>query len=110
MATTAEGLAIGGPRGDSAGEAALKAADREGFLVAVAGQWLFVVHIVSFYGRAAVQGDLTRWNKVLAVGYVPGDHIGNGVLAIHLLMAAIITFGGPLQLIPQIRSRAPSFH
>jgi hypothetical protein len=110
MATTAEGLAIGGPRANSAGETALKAAVRLWFLVAVAGQWLFVVHIVSFYGRAAVQGDLTRWNKVLAVGYVPGDHIGNGVLAMHLLMAAIITFGGPLQLIPQIRSRAPSFH
>lgn len=36
--------------------------------------------------------------------------MGNTVVAMHLLLAAIITIGGPLQLVPQIRARAPSFH
>jgi len=28
----------------------------------------------------------------------------------HILFAAIVTIGGPLQLVPTIRARAPSFH
>lgn len=31
-------------------------------------------------------------------------------MAAHLLLAVIIIGGGPLQLIPQIRARAPAFH
>jgi hypothetical protein len=80
------------------------------FLVAVIGQWMFVVYIVSFYGRAVMDGDLSRWSKVVSPGYIPGDHMGNFALALHLLVAAIITIGGPLQLIPQIRARLPLFH
>ena len=89
---------------------ALKAAARFWFLVAVIGQWIFVVYIVSFYGGAAVQGDLARWGQGLRHAYVPGDHMGNFVLAMHLLLAVIVTVGGPLQLIPQLRAIAPSFH
>ena len=36
--------------------------------------------------------------------------MGNFVLAIHLLLAVVITVGGPLQLIPQLRARMPSLH
>jgi uncharacterized membrane protein len=31
-------------------------------------------------------------------------------MAVHLFLAAVITFGGPLQLIPWLRRRAPSVH
>ena len=89
---------------------ALKAAAAFWFLVAVIGQWMFVVYILSFYGRAVVEGDLARWNKVLSHGYIPGDSMGNFALAMHLFLAVIITVGGPLQLIPQLRARVPSFH
>jgi len=89
---------------------ALKAAATFWFLVAVIGQWIFVVYILSFYGRAVLEGDLGRWSKVVSPGYVPGDSVGNFALAAHLLVAVIITVGGPLQLIPQIRARAPFFH
>lgn len=36
--------------------------------------------------------------------------MGNAALAVHLLLAAVITIAGPLQLIPQVRARLPRFH
>ncbi len=89
---------------------ALKAAAAIWFVVAVMGQWMFVAYIVSFYGGAMAQGDLARWNKVVSPGYIRGDRMGNFALALHLFLAVIITVGGPLQLIPQIRARLPLFH
>lgn len=80
------------------------------FLIAVLGQLMFAVYIVAFYGRGVIAGDLKLWNQVLAAGYVPGNTMGNAALAIHLLLAAAITIGGPVQLIPQVRARAPRFH
>ena len=80
------------------------------FLVAVLGQLIFTVYIVAFYSRGVIAGDLTLWNKVLAAGYVPGNRMGNAALAVHLLLAAVITLAGPLQLIPQVRDRVPRFH
>lgn len=82
------------------------------FLVAVAGQWLFVVYIIGFFGPPTLQGNFEAWNRntFLPHGYVAGDTIGNLTLAAHVMMAAIITFGGTLQLIPQIRARAIWFH
>lgn len=73
---------------------ALKLAARSWFLVAVAGQWIFLGHAVAFYGGSAIRGDL----------------VGNVAVAMHLLLAVVIMVGGPLQLIPQIRRHAPSFH
>lgn len=88
----------------------LQGAARLWFVVAVLGQWMMVAYVVAFYGGAAVQGELARWNKVLAGGYIPGDRMGNLVLAIHLFLAVIITVGGPLQLIPQLRAILPGWH
>jgi hypothetical protein len=89
---------------------ALKAAASFWFTVAVLGQAIFVAYIVSFYGRAVLADDWSRWNKVLAAGYIRGDAIGNLALAAHLAIAVLITAGGPLQLIPQVRARWPTFH
>ncbi len=88
----------------------LRAAATFWFAIAIIGQVIFVTYIVSFYGSAAVAGEWSRWNKVLAAGYIRGDTIGNAALAAHLAIAAIITLAGPLQLIPQIRARFPTFH
>jgi hypothetical protein len=92
------------------GVSTLHAAVRLWFVVAVIGQWMLVVHIVSFYGRTVAQGTWAMWDRFLTHGIIPGDTVGNLALAIHLSFAAIITAGGPLQLIPQIRTRAPVFH
>lgn len=110
MAAIPESLAIGLSRRATAGSGALQVAVRLWFLVTLIGQSLFVLHIVSFYGRTTLAGDFAAWNKILYVGYVSGDAMGNGVLGLHLAMAAMITFAGLLQLIPQIRQRIPTFH
>ena len=89
---------------------ALRAAAAFWFGVTVLGQLLFAFYVAVFYGRAAAQGRLEDWNKVLQVGYVPGDTVGNLVLALHLLFAVVVTAGGALQLVPQIRRTWPRFH
>jgi hypothetical protein len=80
------------------------------FVVAAAGQLLFATYVAIFYGSAAAQGHPERWNKVLQVGYVPGDAPGNLVLASHLLFGAAITFAGVLQAVPAVRRRWPRLH
>lgn len=80
------------------------------FMIAVIGQLFFVVHIVSYYGSSIFTGDYEHWNKLLANGLVEGDVIGNIVLMMHIFLAAVITFGGPLQFIPKVRSNYPTFH
>ncbi len=80
------------------------------FVVATLGQWIFLTYVIGFYGKASVQGDFARWNKVLPHGYIEGDWIGNLVMGLHLFFAAIIIFGGPLQIMPQVRRRFPTFH
>jgi len=89
---------------------ALAAAGTCWFLVAVLGQWIFVVYIVAYYAGALVAGDYDRWGNFLTHGLMPGDHLGNLALAMHLATAALITGLGPLQLVPQIRARFPRLH
>jgi hypothetical protein len=80
------------------------------FTVATVGQWLFATYIILFYGKSTFSGDFARWNKVLPHGYVAGDWKGNIVVGLHVLLAAIMVVGGPLQLIPMVRSQFPRFH
>lgn len=80
------------------------------FAVIVTGQWIFATYVAMFYGGVAASGDLAGWNKVMPHGYVAGDTIGNVAVGVHLLLALVVLIGGPLQLIPQIRSYAPKFH
>src|SRR6185503_15008705 len=95
---------------NSVADRTLKFATRFWFVVAVAGQWMFAYYVAAFYGGAAVRGDMQAWNKVMPHGYVPGNTMSNVAIAAHLLLAVVIIVGGPLQLIPQIRSYAPAFH
>ena len=90
----------------------LKAAAVFWFLVAAAGQWVFVAFILGFYGAPTLTGNFAAWdkNKFLTHGYIAGDTAGNLAFAAHVMLAAIITFGGTLQLVPQIRARAIGFH
>ncbi len=82
------------------------------FLTAVAGQWVFVYYIAAFYGPSAATGNFQNFdlNKGLTDGYVAGDMVGNLFFVAHVLLAAVLTFGGALQLVPQIRARAIAFH
>jgi hypothetical protein len=93
-------------------DTALKAAAGFWFLVAVIGQWAFLYYIVAFYGRTTFTGNFQAWTKntFLQQGYIAGDRVGNLVFASHALLAAVIAFGGAIQLIPQIRTRAIGVH
>jgi uncharacterized membrane protein len=93
-------------------ESALKGAARFWFVMAVIGQWAFLYYIVAFYGHSTFTGNFQAWtkNKFLHKGYIAGDTAGNLAFAEHALLAAVIAFGGALQLIPQIRTRAIAVH
>jgi hypothetical protein len=78
--------------------------------VTTIGQWIFGIYILSFYGRNTIAGEFEKWNQVLPHGYVEGDWKGNLVVGMHVLLAAVLVIGGPLQLITQIRSHFPRFH
>lgn len=82
------------------------------FVVTLIGQLLFLVYITGFYGPPVLRGTLADWSKYrdLIDGYVAGDTMGNLQFGIHILMAAILTFGGVLQLWPSLRNRARAFH
>ena len=74
------------------------------------GQWIFVAFILRAYGWPVITGDIAAWNEHLSQAYVPGRSLGNILVAVHLGLAVIIHFFGPLQLVPAIRARFPAFH
>ena len=82
------------------------------FTITLVGQWIFAYFIARFYGPSTLQGNFFEWtkNQSLIKGYVAGDTAGNWAFAAHMLLAATIAFAGVLQLVPQIRARAPAFH
>ena len=90
-------------------EKTLSLAARFWFIVAVAGQWMFAYYIAARYGGSALRGDWQVWSDRMSHGQGPMT-IGTVAMAVHLFLAVIITIGGPLQLIPQLRRRAPRFH
>lgn len=93
-------------------DASLKGAARFWFFVAITGQWAFLYYILAFYGPSTFSGNFQTWTKntFLRKGYIAGDTAGNLAFAAHTLLAAVIAFGGALQLIPQIRTRAIAVH
>lgn len=80
------------------------------FVVGVAGQMLFALSVAAFYGLAAARGHWQSWNRFMTQGYVPDEAIGNGAVALHLLAATLVVVSGALQLVPQLRRRAPTLH
>jgi len=81
------------------------------YLAIAAGQLLFTAFILRFYYPSSLSGDFAAWNtKPLIKGFVPGDGAGNLFFAVHVLMAALITFGGLIQLVPAIRAHRPALH
>jgi len=90
----------------------LRAAAGFWFVVATIGQWAFLFYLVGFYGPSTFTGNFHAWTKntSLRMSYIPGDTVGNLAFASHALLAAVIAFGGAIQLVPQIRRHAISVH
>lgn len=100
------------PKSKSKIDQLLRVATRTWFVIAVIGQWIFLFYLLAFYSPSTLTGNFQLWakNPMLMTGYVAGDTAGNLAFAAHALLAAIIAFGGAIQLIPQLRKMAPSFH
>ncbi len=94
---------------DSVADAFLNAAVRFWFAVTVLGQIVFAFTLASFYGLTAARGNVQAWNKFVH-GILPGDHMGNLALVIHLSSAVAVMSAGALQLVPGVRDRFPAFH
>jgi hypothetical protein len=92
--------------------AALKASATFWLVIAIFGEWAFLIFIVAFYGSTALTGHFEAWTKntILPKGYIAGDTTGNMFFATHTLIAAVVAFGGVLQLMPKLRVRFPAFH
>ena len=80
------------------------------FIIAFIGHLIFVLYIFGLYGISLFQGDFERWNAMMPKGYTEGDIAGNINIGIHLILAAVISLGGPLQIIPSLRKWFPTFH
>lgn len=84
---------------------------RAWFVTAAVGQIGFVTFILAFYGASTLMGDIASWNeKPLIDGYIEGDRAGNAMFGVHVLLAAVMTLSGLVQLTPQLRSWSPAFH
>jgi hypothetical protein len=95
---------------NAAARSALRRSAIVWFVPALIGQWLFAYHIAADFIGPALAGNIAIWNKSLYAGLIAGDLVGNTALAAHLFVAFVMTIGGSLQLIPQIRAYAPAFH
>lgn len=81
------------------------------FAIAAIGQIGFILFILSYYGPRTASGNFEAWNdKMVIDGHKPGDDLGNFMFIIHVLLAAVMTLGGLVQLIPSIRNRYRALH
>lgn len=78
--------------------------------IAVSGQLLFAAYVAGFYGRVTLQGRPDLWNEVMPHGFVAGDTAFNTVVGLHLSFAVAIILAGAMQLLPQVRRKAPQVH
>jgi uncharacterized membrane protein len=81
------------------------------FSTTVGGQLLFVLFILAFYYPSTLSGNFAAWNtKPLITGFVAADPAGNAAFGVHVVLAALITGAGLLQLVPALRRRWPAIH
>lgn len=81
------------------------------FVATALGQMLFTLFIVLFYYTRTLSGNFAAWdNKGNITGYQAGDTAGNLQFAGHVLLAAVMTLAGLIQLVPAIRMRWPKLH
>ena len=90
---------------------ALSASATLWFAVAAVGHWIFLAYLIGHYGPLLFASGLAGLaQSAMPGGYVRGDLFGNAAALAHVVLATIVIGGGPLQLIPWIRSRFPRFH
>jgi len=71
---------------------------------------IFGAYIIAYYGGAIPANTLTDWNATLPRLYeaeTPGASAGIGM---HFFAGAVLLLFGPIQLIGQVRVKAPAMH
>ncbi len=96
----------------TAADAVLDVAAGLWFVSTLVGQAVFLYYILAFYASPTIAGNFAAWgaNPFLEKGFIDGDARGNLAFAAHVMVAALVTFFGMLQIVPQIRARALPFH
>lgn len=95
----------------ASGHRALSVAAGLWFATAAFGQTAFAAFILAFVLPRLASGDLPGLNdKPHITGYVSGDSWGNTHLLAHLLLGALMTLSGLLQLLPALRRGWPALH
>jgi Predicted membrane protein (DUF2306) len=75
------------------------------------GQCLFILFILGFYYPSSLSGHFAAWDaKPNIEGFTAGDTRGNLLFAAHVLVAAVMTAAGLIQLLPVVRRRWPKLH
>lgn len=81
------------------------------YVLALIGHLIFVGYILAvFYPPIAAHGTAGLEGMHLPSGFREGDFLGNLAATAHVLVAVLVIGGGPLQLLPALRRRAPRFH
>ncbi len=80
------------------------------FVIVLIGQVIFALYVFGLYGLSTINGEFEKWNTTAPHGYEADDLIGTIIFGVHVMLAGIITIGGPLQLMPQVRNRWPRLH
>ncbi len=81
------------------------------FCITAIGHGIFLAYILAvFYPPIAQSGLHGLQGLHLPAGFREGDTLGNIAAVAHVLLAAIVIGGGPLQLVPAVRRHAPTFH
>lgn len=89
----------------------VKLSSRLCFLTIAAGQLAFVYYILVAYVPRTLGGAFERWDETgLIMGHEAGDGFGNFMFITHVLLAAVMTLAGLMQLTPPIRKTFPAFH
>ncbi|WP_078085611.1 DUF2306 domain-containing protein [Microbulbifer mangrovi] len=82
------------------------------FSIAAIGHGIFLAYILAVFYPPIAQSGLHGLQGLdhLPAGFREGDTLGNLAAVAHVLLAAIVIGGGPLQLVPAVRRYAPMFH
>ena len=80
------------------------------FYIGLFGQAAFAIYIFVHLGLSGMNKNWQVWTDGMANGIIEGDEIGNIALILHVLLAFLITVGGPVQFIASIRKKYANFH
>lgn len=97
------------PKPQTAAIQVFKNVTRCWFVVTYVGQLIFAYYILMLYWKSAALGHFEKWNTANHF-YIKGDVTGNLIFGLHVVLAAVITILGPLQLVNKIRAKAPRVH